>query len=86
MPQHIRLCPSRDQGNHIYGPLDSLGNQYCMFCFAPMPKISSHEVMVTFVVDAVDGNDARNIVAAQIGDSIGLPPNITAVHYHKVSA
>lgn len=84
MPQHIRLCPSRDHGNHIYGPLDSIGNQYCVFCFALLPKLSSHEVNVTFIVDAIDGNDARNIVSAQIGDSTALPLNITAVHFHKV--
>jgi hypothetical protein len=86
MPQHIRLCPSLDQGNHFYGSPDSLGNRYCEFCFAPLPKVKSHEVSVTFIVDAIDGNDARNIVSAQIGDSTALPLNITAVHYHKVPA
>ena len=78
------LCPSRDQGNHIYGPLDSLGNQYCVFCFAPLPKMRSHEVNVTFIVDARDGYEARNIVSALIGDTTALPPNITAVHFHMV--
>jgi hypothetical protein len=44
MPQHIRLCPSLDTGNHFYGSPDSLGNRYCEFCFAPMPKVTTIDI------------------------------------------